>query len=156
MCHKYRVIKFHPENVHVSLSSESLLCLFSEESQREPWRSAAHPLNGMRKHFQTSASSTCNANLINTQQSLLKWMNRYLSGGPSSGRGSNILSGQWTIRNFSLLHFTVHQEVTGEKKTISSVNNLLELPFSVTDCFLTLKFPIQIVLQYDQSCLKVT
>lgn len=96
MCHKYRIIKFHQENFDVSLSYESLLCLFSEESQREPGRFEAHPLNVMRKLFQTSDSSTCNANLINAQQNLLKLMNYYLSGKLSSVRGSNVLSGPET------------------------------------------------------------
>lgn len=133
MCHKYRIIKFPQENFHVSLSYESLLCLVSEESQREPWRAAAHPLNGMRKLFQTSDSSTCNANLINTQQRLLKLINYCLSGKRSSVPSGNQMSFQVKkpIRNFSFLHFTVHQEVM-KTKNISFINNLLELPFPVT------------------------
>ena len=56
---------------------KSLLCLlFSQESQRAlDIHSSLPSLSGMRKHFQTSDPSTCNANLMNIQQVLPRLMN---------------------------------------------------------------------------------
>lgn len=72
MCHKDGIIKFHQENVLGCLSSESLLCPFSAESQRAPGRWAPRPGSGMRQHLQAPASPTCHAHLINTRRGLLK------------------------------------------------------------------------------------
>lgn len=68
MCYKYGIIKFHQEKVHVSFSNKSLLCLLARITESLGDQLLA--LKALRQYFQTLDSTTCNANLINTQQGL--------------------------------------------------------------------------------------